>query len=139
MFKNKDEFKNDYVERLAEKYGKTVEESHILEQYDILGEMVRDYAGSDWRNTREYVLQNDEKQLIYFSMEFLIGRLMTSNLMNLGIYPICRDGLNELGIDIGKLEDVETDAGLGNGGLGRLAACFMDSIASLGYVGHDYH
>jgi len=136
MFKNKDEFKNDYVERLAEKYGKTVEESHILEQYDILGEMVRDYAGSDWRNTREYVLQNDEKQLIYFSMEFLIGRLMTSNLMNLGIYPICRDGLNELGIDIGKLEDVETDAGLGNGGLGRLAACFMDSIASLGYVGH---
>lgn len=136
MFTNKEGFKKEYIERLAEKYGKTPSEAHILEKYDILGEIVRDYAGTDWRNTREYVLQNDEKQLIYFSMEFLIGRLMTSNLMNLGIYGICRDGLNELGIDIGELEDVEADAGLGNGGLGRLAACFMDSIASLGYVGH---
>lgn len=136
MFKNKEEFKADYKERLAEKYGQTPSEAHIFEQYDILGEMVRDYAGSDWRNTRAYILKTDEKQLIYFSMEFLIGRLMTSNLMNLGIYSICRDGLNDLGIDIGKLEDVEEDAGLGNGGLGRLAACFLDSIASLGYVGH---
>ena len=136
MFKNKEEFKKEFSERLSEKYGKTPNEAHILEQYDILGEMVRDYAGSDWRNSREFVLKNDEKQLIYFSMEFLIGRLMTSNLMNLGIYGICRDGLEELGIDISKLEDVESDAGLGNGGLGRLAACFLDSIASLGYVGH---
>ena len=136
MFKNKEEFKKEFVERLSEKYGKTPNEAHILEQYDILGECVRDYAGTDWRNSREYVLKNDEKQLIYFSMEFLIGRLMTSNLMNLGIYDVCRDGLNELGIDIGALEDVEADAGLGNGGLGRLAACFLDSIASLGYVGH---
>ena len=136
MFTNKEQFKNDFLERLAEKYGKTPNEAHILEEYDILGEMVRDYAGSDWRNTREYILKTDEKQLIYFSMEFLIGRLMTSNMMNLGIYSICRDGLNDLGIDIGKLEDVEADAGLGNGGLGRLAACFLDSIASLGYVGH---
>src|SRR5574344_941220 len=136
MFTNKDEFKNEFLERLAEKYGKTPAEAHILEQYDILGEIVRDYAGSDWRNTREYILKTDEKQLIYFSMEFLIGRLMTSNMMNLGIYSICKDGLNDLGIDIGQLEDVEADAGLGNGGLGRLAACFLDSIASLGYVGH---
>ena len=136
MFTNKEEFKKEFTERLTEKYGKFPSEAHILEKYDILGEMIRDYAGTDWRNTREYVLKNDEKQLIYFSMEFLIGRLMTSNLMNLGIYDICRDGLSELGTDIGELEDVESDAGLGNGGLGRLAACFMDSIASLGYVGH---
>lgn len=136
MFKNQEQFKEEYRERLSEKYGKSPEEAHILELYDILGEVVRDYAGSDWRNTRQHILNNDEKQLIYFSMEFLIGRLMTSNLMNLGIYDICRDGLEELGIDIGSLEDVESDAGLGNGGLGRLAACFLDSIASLGYVGH---
>ncbi|MFA7111790.1 MAG: glycogen/starch/alpha-glucan family phosphorylase, partial [Bacilli bacterium] len=136
MFSNKEEFKKEFVERLHNKYGKEVSEAHYLEQYDILGEMVRDYAGSDWRNTREYVLKHDEKQLIYFSMEFLIGRLMTSNLMNMGIYNICKDGLNDLGIDIGKLEDCEADAGLGNGGLGRLAACFLDSIASLNYVGH---
>src|SRR5574344_1224924 len=136
MFTNKDEFKNEFLERLAEKYGKAPAEAHILEQYDILGEIVRDYAGSDLRNTREYILKTDEKQLIYFSMEFLIGRLMTSNMMNLGIFNICKDGLNDLGIDIGELEDMEADAGLGNGGLGRLAACFLDSIASLGYVGH---
>src|SRR5574344_979247 len=136
MFTNKEEFKKEFTERLSEKYGKFPSEAHILEKYDVLGEMIRDYAGTDWRNTREYVLKNDEKQLIYFSMEFLIGRLMTSNLMNLGIYSICKDGLNDLGIDIGQLEDVEADAGLGNGGLGRLAACFLDSIASLGYVGH---
>ncbi|MCI7057833.1 MAG: glycogen/starch/alpha-glucan phosphorylase, partial [Mollicutes bacterium] len=72
----------------------------------------------------------------YFSMEFLMGRLMTSNMQNLGIYDVARDGLEELGIDIGELEDIEADAGLGNGGLGRLAACFLDSIASLGYPGH---
>ena len=57
-------------------------------------------------------------------------------MMNLGIYDLCKNGLSELGIDIGELEDMESDAGLGNGGPGRLAACFLDSIASLGYPGH---
>ncbi|HBS10200.1 MAG TPA: glycogen phosphorylase, partial [Firmicutes bacterium] len=135
MFKNKQEFINEFKDRLVSKYGKEPFEAHILEQYDILGEMVRDYGGHDWRNTREYVLDHHEKQLIYFSMEFLIGRLLTSNMMNMGIYNICKEGLEELGIDIGKLEDVEADAGLGNGGLGRLAACFLDSIASVNYPG----
>src|SRR5690554_1275725 len=69
-------------------------------------------------------------------MEFLIGRLLTSNLMNLGIYDIVNEGLNELSININELEDLESDAGLGNGGLGRLAACFMDSLASLSLPGH---
>ena len=136
MFKNKAEFKDEFSKRLSEKYGKNVKDSHISERYDILGELVRDYAGNYWRQTREYVLKNKEKQLIYFSMEFLIGKLMHSNMMNLGIYEIAEQGLKELGIDIKELEDEEHDAGLGNGGLGRLAACFMDSLASLGYAGH---
>lgn len=124
LFNNKDEFKKMYVERLTAKYGKSPEDAHIYEKYDILGEMVRDYSGTYWRNTRQYVADKNDKQLVYFSMEFLIGRLLTSNMMNLGIFSICKDGLNDLGIDIGELEDMEDDAGLGNGGLGRLAACF---------------
>lgn len=135
MFKNKIEFINEFKDRLVSKYGKAPNEAHILEQFDILGEMVRDYGGHDWRNTREYVLKNNEKQLIYFSMEFLIGRLLTSNMMNMGIYNICKEGLEDLGIDLEALEDIESDAGLGNGGLGRLAACFLDSIASVNYPG----
>lgn len=136
LFNNKEEFKKMYVERLTAKYGKSPEDAHIYEKYDILGEMVRDYSGTYWRNTRQYVADKNDKQLVYFSMEFLIGRLLTSNMMNLGIFSICKDGLNDLGIDIGELEDMEDDAGLGNGGLGRLAACFLDSIASLGLPGN---
>lgn len=136
MFDNKEDFKATFSRRLEEKYGRSVEDSHISERYDILGEMIRDYAGHEWRQSRESILRDNKKQLIYFSMEFLMGRLMTSNMQNLGIYEVARDGLEELGIDIGELEDSEADAGLGNGGLGRLAACFLDSIASLGYPGH---
>ena len=136
MFNNKEDFKATFSRRLEEKYGRAVDDSHITERYDILGEMIRDYAGHEWRESRESILRDNKKQLIYFSMEFLIGRLMTSNMQNLGIYDVARDGLEELGIDIGELEDIEADAGLGNGGLGRLAACFLDSIASLGYPGH---
>jgi starch phosphorylase len=136
MFQNKLDFKQTFERRLSEKYGRTVQDSHITERYDILGEMVRDYAGYNWRNCRENILANNDRQLIYFSMEFLMGRLLLNNMQNLGIYHVAKDGLAELGIDIGELEDMESDAGLGNGGLGRLAACFMDSIASLGYPGH---
>lgn len=136
LFKSKEEFAAMYKERIVAKYGKEPKEAHIFEKYEILGEMVRDYAGTNWRNTRSYVLDKKEKQLIYFSMEFLIGRLLTNNMMNLGIFNTCKDGLSLLGIDINELEEMEADAGLGNGGLGRLAACFLDSIASLGYPGN---
>ena len=136
MFQNKLDFKQTFERRLEEKYGRSVEDSHITERYDVLGEMVRDYAGYNWRECREDILNNNRKQLIYFSMEFLMGRLLLSNMQNLGIYKIAKDGLEELGLDIGELEDLEADAGLGNGGLGRLAACFLDSIASLGYPGY---
>ena len=133
MFDNKEVFKNEFIRRLLDKYSVTVEESHISERYDILGTMVRDYASRDWRNTKKKVLNEGKKQLIYFSMEFLIGRLLVNNLQNLGIYDVAKDGLAELGINIHELEEEESDAGLGNGGLGRLAACFLDSTASLGY------
>ena len=138
MFSNTLEFKQDFERRLMEKYGNTISDSHITEKYDILGEMVRDYASYSWRTTRQEVTNKGKKQLIYFSMEFLIGRLLINNLQNLGIYQVTKDGLAEMGIDIHDLEDCEADAGLGNGGLGRLAACFLDSIASLGYPGNGH-
>ena len=133
MFHNVSTFKKEFQDRLLTKYGNNVEEAHISEQFDILGGMVRDYAGQYWRDTRNQTVAG-KKSLVYFSMEFLIGRLLTNNLQNLGIYDIVKKGLEELGIDLNRLEDEESDAGLGNGGLGRLAACFLDSISSLGYA-----
>ena len=136
MFKDKFEFKRDFTQRVVELYGRSVEQSHITERYIVLGEMVRDYASIHWKENKEAIAQLEAKQMFYFSMEFLIGRLMTNNLMNLGIYDIVRDGLKELDIDLNQLEDMESDAGLGNGGLGRLAACFLDSLASKSLPGH---
>lgn len=132
MFNNKLDFKQEFERRLSEKYGRDVSDSHLTEQYDILGEMVRDYAGYYWRNCRNDIDAKKRRQVIYFSMEFLIGRILVNNMMNLGIYKIAKDGLADLGIDIHSLEEMESDAGLGNGGLGRLAACFLDSAASRG-------
>ena len=136
MFKNKETFKREFTDRIIEKYGRDPKDCHLLECYDILGTMVRDYANVNSKHCKDIVNEKGKKQLIYFSMEFLIGRLLTSNLVNLGIYGVVKDGLSDLGIDFNKLEEEESDAGLGNGGLGRLAACFLDSIASLGYPGH---
>ena len=136
MFKTKESFKNEFAKRLASKYGRSVETSHITERYDVLGEMVRDYAGDKYRLTHDAVINKKQKQLVYFSMEFLMGRLLVNNMQNLGIYEIAKKGLADFNINIHELEEKESDAGLGNGGLGRLAACFLDSIASLGYPGH---
>lgn len=135
-FKDKEEFKEEYKTRIVAKYGRSIESAHITEKYMVLGTMIRDYAAINWKESKETIARNQEKQMYYFSMEFLIGRLLTSNLMNLGIYDIVKEGLDDLGIDINELEDMESDAGLGNGGLGRLAACFLDSLASNGYAGH---
>ena len=136
MFKNKQEFKNIFLERLESKFGRTIQDSHITERYEIIGHMIRDYAGQNMKKLRTIDNKKHPRQLIYFSMEFLIGKLMLSNLQNLGIYELVEEGLNDLNLSLQELIDMETDAGLGNGGLGRLAACFLDSIASLGYPGH---
>ncbi|MCF0109557.1 MAG: glycogen/starch/alpha-glucan phosphorylase [Erysipelotrichaceae bacterium] len=136
MFNNKEEFKIAFQTRLEESCGRSFDEADKTEVYTTLGHMIRDYAGLNWKESKETVSDTGAKQMYYFSMEFLIGRLMTNNLMNLGIYEIVRDGLAELGFDINELEDLESDAGLGNGGLGRLAACFLDSLASLQLPGN---
>ena len=138
MYKRQDknEFKEEFKRRIVERYGRSFERAHITEKYMILGEMVRDYASVNWNDSKNTVAKNQEKQMYYFSMEFLMGRLLTNNLMNLGIYDIAKEGLAELGLDINELEELESDAGLGNGGLGRLAACFLDSLASLNLAGH---
>lgn len=136
MFNNKEEFKEMFQRKMVEEYGRSVEQSHVTEKFMVLGEMVREYASIHWKETKEQLAKNEAKQMYYFSMEFLIGRLLTNNLMNLGIYDIVKEGLNDLNIDINELEDLESDAGLGNGGLGRLAACFLDSLASLQLPGN---
>ncbi|HAO61504.1 MAG TPA: glycogen phosphorylase [Erysipelotrichaceae bacterium] len=136
MFQNKFQFKRDFTQRVVETYGRSVEQSHRTERYMVLGGMVRDYASIHWKESKEIAATLGAKQMVYFSMEFLIGRLLTSNLMNLGIYDVVKDGLSDLGIDINEIENMESDAGLGNGGLGRLAACFLDSLASLSLPGH---
>jgi len=98
--------------------------------------LLNDHIGEQWEATNEKNRASGKKQMYYLSIEFLIGRLLGSNVLNLGLYDIVNEGLKEFGIDFSALEDVEHDAGLGNGGLGRLAACFLDSLASLDLPGH---
>ena len=136
MFKNKEEFKEIYERRMTERFGRDIRDSTPVEQYLILGEVIRDINGTDWRTTKKTVAKSEQKQVYYFSMEFLLGRLLTNNLMNMGIYDMVKEGLADYDIDINQIESLETDAGLGNGGLGRLAAWFLDYLASNNYPGH---
>ena len=136
MFTNKEEFKKEFESRIVETFGRSIDESHITEKFMVLEQIVRDQASINWAKTKEEIQQNEQKQMTYFSMEFLTGRLLVNNLMNLGLYEMVKEGLSELGINIHELEELESDPGLGNGGLGRLAACFMDSLASLSLPGH---
>ena len=133
MFNTKEEFKYEFSKRIIESYGRTVEEAHLTEKFMVLETMVRDYASVNWAMTKMAVQAKQQKQVHYFSMEFLVGRLLVNNMMNLGIYETAKEGLADYGINIHDLEELDSDAGLGNGGLGRLAACFMDSLASLSY------
>ena len=136
MFSSKETFEANFIEHLQQQYGKNVEDADAIEKYTVLVEMVRSHATTNWMKTQEEMRRVHKKQMYYFSLEFLMGRMLSNNLMNLGIYRIVKDGLDDLGIDINTIEDLESDAGLGNGGLGRLAACFLDSLATLNLPGN---
>jgi len=136
MFASKEGFKRVFVEKLELMQGKSLEGATRLDKYKTLGSMVREYISRNWILTGETYRQRDDKQVYYFSMEFLMGRLMESNLLNLGIQKVVEEGLAELGSSLEDILEQEPDAGLGNGGLGRLAACFLDSLASLSLPGH---
>ena len=133
---DKNSFKRDYNNKFVQLHGKELKEGNNQQKYEALGSLVRDYLISTWMDTNNRYNQTGEKQVYYFSMEFLLGRLLGDFLLNLGIRDICREALSELDIDLEEIENLEHDQGLGNGGLGRLAACFLDSMASLNIAGH---
>lgn len=135
-FKDVKTFKNAFIQNVENKYAVDFADSTSYQQYVVLGEMLRMYIAKDWHETIRKTKNLKARQVYYFSMEFLMGRMITNNLMNAGVYPIVKKAFDELGIDLNEVEHQETDAGLGNGGLGRLAACFMDSVASLGLPVH---
>jgi len=136
LFNDKETFKQVFRETLISKLGKPLEEASNADVYKILGNMIRENAGKNWADTNQKYKTDKDKQVYYFSMEFLIGRLLGNNLLNMGVLEVVREGLADLGFSLQDIEEVEADAGLGNGGLGRLAACFLDSLASLQYAGH---
>lgn len=132
----KEQFKADFERMLSDCFTMDAEKSDLPEQYFTLGKLICSYAAKEWRNTNQRYLEKGEKQVYYFSMEFLLGRMLKSNLFNLGILDTVRSGLDEMGMNLEELEQVELDPGLGNGGLGRLAACFIDSMATNAIPGH---
>lgn len=133
---SKDRFKKDYIQKFIELHGKDLDEGTNLNKYETLGSLIRDYVSRMWIETNKRYNREKEKQVYYFSMEFLLGRLLGNSLLNLGIRDVCKKALKELGVDLEELENFEQDQGLGNGGLGRLAACFLDSMASLKIPGN---
>ncbi|SHI34421.1 starch phosphorylase [Dethiosulfatibacter aminovorans DSM 17477] len=132
MFSSKEAFKKEYLQRFKEVTGECFEESSFIDRYNVLASLVMKYASICMADSHSLMnREKNQKRLYYFSMEFLVGKLLEMNLMKLGILDVVTEGLNDLGVDIKDLADVEMDAGLGNGGLGRLAACFLDSLAFL--------
>ena len=106
--------------------------------YQALAHTVRDHLVSRWIRTQQYYHQSDPKRVYYLSLEYYIGRTLTNTMLNIGIQNACDEAIYQLGLDLEELEEQEMDAGLGNGGLGRLAACFLDSMATLGIAGYGY-
>ncbi len=136
IFKDKKTFITNYLNRVEQTYGMRFDKTTKYQKYVVLATLVREYAAKKWIETKAIIDKKQLKQVYYFSMEFLMGRLLTNNLMNLRIYEVVDSAMKDLGIDLNDIESEESDMGLGNGGLGRLAACFLDSIASLSYPGH---
>jgi starch phosphorylase len=135
-YNEKEKFKAAFVDKIASLHGKTLAASSTWEKYRALAGVVSDQISRNWIVTDKRYADSGTKQVYYFSIEFLLGRMLGSNLLNLGIKDMCTAALQELDIELSKLEEQEEDAGLGNGGLGRLAACYLDSMASTQLPGH---
>lgn len=126
---NKEQIKAGLNRYLAVKYGKPLNKAEEYEIFNALSLTLLESIIENWNNTNE--IYNKVKNAYYLSSEYLMGRALGNNLIALGLYDEVKDVLTELNIDINKIEEIEEDAGLGNGGLGRLAACFMDSAATM--------
>ena len=138
MFEDKEAFKKAYEDKYKEKIGQSLQGGTSWEQYETLVHLLADQLKESWANTNKEYSKNKKKQIYYFSMEFLIGKLLSYYLTNLGIKETVAQGLNELGLKLEDLLDQESDAGLGNGGLGRLAACYLDGMATDDIPGTGY-
>ena len=130
---DKDEFKKSVADNLKVLYRKTVDEADKQQIFQAVSYSVKDIIMDRWLATQKTYEKEDVRTVVYMSMEFLMGRALGNNMINLTVYKDIKEALDEMGLDLNVIEDQEPDAALGNGGLGRLAACFLDSLATLGY------
>ena len=132
----KDVFKRDVRNNVKTLFRKEVEEATPQQLFQAVSYAVKEAIIDDWLATQKQYEKDDPKTVYYMSMEFLLGRALGNNLINMTAYKEVKEALEEMGIDLNVIEDQEPDAALGNGGLGRLAACFLDSLATLGYASY---
>ncbi|WP_283681097.1 glycogen/starch/alpha-glucan phosphorylase [Parablautia sp. Marseille-Q6255] len=130
---DKEVFKDRVKDNVRTLYRKTIKEADQQQLFQAVAYAVKDEIINNWLATQKQYEMDDPKTVYYMSMEFLMGRALGNNLINLTAYKEVKEALEELGFDLNVIEDQEPDAALGNGGLGRLAACFLDSLATLGY------
>ena len=129
-------FKKEVEQNVKQLFRKTVDEVSQQELYQAVSYVVKDAIIDDWIATQKQYEKDDPKIVYYMSMEFLLGRALGNNLINMTAYKEVKEALEEMGLNLNELEDQEPDPALGNGGLGRLAVCFLDSLASLGYAAY---
>ena len=133
---DKEMFKKNVMYNVKTLYRKTLEEATPQQIFQAVAYTVKDTIIDNWLETQQEYEKKDPKTVYYLSMEFLMGRALGNDLINLQEYKPVKEALEELGLDLNVIEDQEPDAALGNGGLGRLAACFLDSLATLGYAAY---
>ena len=140
---DKELFKRSVLYNIKTLYRRTLEEATPQQIYQATAYAIKDQIIDYWMDTQKAIEERDPKTVYYMSMEFLMGRALGNNLINLKAYEGVQEVMDELGIDLDLIEDQEPDPALGNGGLGRLAACFLDSLSTLGYpaygCGIRYH